>query len=293
MLKDKDYRIVMTILVKNEADIIETNIKTHAKLGVDGFVVMDNGSTDGTREILSRLQKEFEMVIVDEKGLYSQSKFMMRLAKIAKKRLGANWVINNDADEFWLPRNGLSLKENLNFNGAVLTVQRYNMILEEGKPFVKSNYFVENPIFYTKEKQLSGDVSIVLTKIAPKTIVNPNGLIYLRGGNHKALHIKSFRDYFRSGYDKIKRFKAIEVFHFPIRSYEQFEKNIKNRKVLLESQKRISMGPHYRRWVELFKLGRLKEEFEKNILFRREDIAVLEKYSILKFDETIKNTLVV
>ncbi|HFU76545.1 MAG TPA: glycosyltransferase family 2 protein, partial [Arcobacter sp.] len=50
-----DFTLVMTILVKNEADIIETTIKTHAKLGVDAFVVTDNNSSDGTREILSQL----------------------------------------------------------------------------------------------------------------------------------------------------------------------------------------------------------------------------------------------
>jgi len=43
-----NFCLVMTILVKDEADIIEANIRTHASLGVDAFVVMDNNSTDGT-----------------------------------------------------------------------------------------------------------------------------------------------------------------------------------------------------------------------------------------------------
>ncbi len=30
----------MTILVRDEVDIIEANIRTHAKLGVDGFVAL-------------------------------------------------------------------------------------------------------------------------------------------------------------------------------------------------------------------------------------------------------------
>ncbi len=283
-----NFRLVMTILVKDEADIIEANIRTHASLGVDAFAIMDNNSTDGTRDILVRLQKEFEIVIIDEVGDYNQAKWMKSLAKIAKNRLKADWVINNDADEFWIPKNELSLKENLAFKGSILTVQRYNMLLLDKKEFFKSPYYVKNPIFYSKENQLnSKKISITLTKIAPKTIINPHGLIYLRGGNHKALHIANIIDYLRSGYDKIKRFKDIEVFHYPIRSYTQFEKNIRNRKRLLESRKKIAMGPHYRRWVELYNIGELEDEFYRSIIFKEDDIKTLLKYDIIEYNERV------
>jgi len=283
----------MTILVRDEADIIEANIRTHASLGVDAFVIMDNGSIDGTREILSKLVKEFEIIVIDEKGDYNQAKWMKQLATIAKKRLKADWVINNDADEFWLPKNDLNLKENLAFKGSVLTVERYNMILEREKYFFDTSYLVENPIFYSKEKQLTSEkLSIILTKIGPKTIINPYGLIYLRGGNHKALHIRNMRDYLRSGYDKIKRFKDIEVFHYPIRSYTQFEQNIKNRKRLLESSKKVSMGPHYKRWVQLYNEGKLLDEFKNSIVFNQKDIDTLLKYDIIKYTKSVKSKII-
>ena len=288
-----NFRLVMTILVRDEADIIEANIRTHASLGVDAFVVMDNNSTDGTREILDSLQQEFEIIVIDETGEYTQAKWMKQLAQIAKNRLKADWVINNDADEFWLPNNSLNLKENLAFKGSVLTLQRYNMLLlDDNDNFLDSTYYVENPVFYSKQKQLTSDrLSIILTKIGPKTIINPHGLIYLRGGNHKALHIGNIRDYLRCGYDKIKRFEAIEVFHYPIRSYAQFEKNIKNRKRLLQSSKKVSMGPHYKRWVELYNRGKLQEEFENSIIFHQNDIDTLLKYNIVKYDDRMKSTI--
>jgi len=286
----------MTILVKNEADIIEANIRTHAALGVDAFAVMDNDSTDGTREILEKLQREFELLIIDEKGQYNQAKWMKQLASIAKNDLKADWVINNDADEFWLPSNDMNLKENLAFKGSVLTVNRYNMILDEAcheGNFFASTHYVENPVFYTKKVQLHIEkISMVLTKIGPKTIVNPYGLIEIRGGNHKAWHITNTIEYLFKKYDQIKKFDMINVYHYPFRSYEQFEKNIKNRKLLLESKKHIRMGPHYRRWVKLYNEEKLEEEFHTRLCFQKEEIQVLKKYGILAEDTTLKNKII-
>ena len=287
-----DFRVVMTILVKNEDDIIEENIRVHAALGVDAFVVMDNDSTDGTKEILRRLQKEYEITVIEEKGLYNQARWMKRLAMEAKK-LGADWVINNDADEFWIPKEGKTLRECLAFKGSVITVHRYNMLIDqksysEDFSFYNMHYRVENPIYYQKEyQQTHENVSIILAKNAPKVITNPHGLLLIRGGNHKALHIANIRDYFKH-YDKIQRNSDITVYHYPIRSYWQFEKNIQNRKMLLESGKHIRMGPHYRRWVRLLNEGKLHEEFNK-LLFHEEEITVFQKYGVIVEDTYPQN----
>jgi len=275
--------LTMTILVKNEADIIEKNIRFHAKKGVDNFVVMDNNSTDGTREILEKLSKEFEITIIDEKGVYNQAKWMTKLTHIARKKYNPKFLIPNDADEFWWCEG--NLKEIIP-NRAVTTVDRFNFLLYEGlESWDKSEYRVENPIFYRKNTQLSSEkISIILTKISPKVIIKPKGLIWIRGGNHKALHLFNFKDYFKH-YDKIKRFEKIKVFHFPIRSFEQFKKNIENRRILL--QKGAKMGPHYKRWVRLLESGKLEEEFYNNLVFKKEELKVLEKFGIIVKEKNV------
>ncbi len=169
----KNLNLVMTILVKNEADIIEANIRTHTKFGVDHFVIMDNDSTDGTREILSKLQKDFSIVIIDEKGYYQQKRFMTRLAFEAKRRFKPDWIINSDADEFWLPDDTVSLKNYLGFRGAVLKVDRFNMLpplssLKDDRAFFDSIYEVTNQINYRFRKR--EDISILLGQASRKVI---------------------------------------------------------------------------------------------------------------------------
>ncbi|MDM5271270.1 glycosyltransferase family 2 protein [Sulfurovum sp. zt1-1] len=262
-----NFTLVMTILVKNEADIIETNIRTHAALGVDAFVVMDNDSTDGTREILAKLQNEFEITIYDEKEPYNQKKFMTKLAFKAKDLYNADWIINNDADEFWIPNDGLNLKNHLKYKGGVLRVARSNMILHEGiKNWWESKYQVINQINYR-----FGEPNIILGHTARKTIVNPHGLIKINAGNHSAEHIALL---------KKKEINDIHVYHYPIRSYKQFESTVLVRKNHPKNKLNNRFGTHYRRWIQLYDEGKLEEEYN-NFIFKHDEVSVMKKINLL------------
>lgn len=272
-------RLVMTILCRNEVDIIEYNIRVHSYLGVDAFVIMDNGSTDGTREKIAELAKEFTIKIIDQTGIYNQKVWMKELVFTARDKLNASWVISNDADEFWLPENKRSIKELLNHSDSVVTVKRSNMLLteealEEGYHFSQANYRVKYPICYDKNAELNEEkISMFFPNISPKVIVNPYGFIKISGGNHRAKHIaRAFTQRTES---------ALRVYHYPIRSYSQFETNIKHRVKLL--QKNARMGNHYRRWVKMYQCGELKKEFDSFII-NNQQIPTFENYSIITKD---------
>src|SRR6266704_3691738 len=94
-------RLLGVTMVRNEADIIESFVRHN--LGVlDGLVVVDHGSFDGTAEILAKLQSEGLplRVVRDADPVYRQSETMTTLAREALTRDGADFVFALDADEF-------------------------------------------------------------------------------------------------------------------------------------------------------------------------------------------------
>ncbi len=276
-------RIIMSLLVKNEADIIEDNIRFHAAQGVDAFIIMDNGSDDGTIEIIERLSSEFDISLQINLGVYNQGPWMTELAKTAKKVLKADLVISNDADEFWSVNSGQSLHSVLTNKESIITVKRYNFIqsleaMQNKQAYFESPYKVACPILYSKQDQVNkAGLAIPLSKISPKVIVNPAGLLKIKGGNHRAKHVYAWRD---------RECDDIQVHHYPIRSFSQFARNIENRKQLLDTNPQTRMGVHYKRWVELLRDNQLEQEFDRMSLSLT-DIKVLERLGVI---DDIKTT---
>lgn len=89
-------------MCKDELDIIRTTVSLMLEQ-VDAVIVADNGSTDGTRQILDDIAKfdaDRLWVINDPDPAYYQSAKMSHLAELAAEQ-GAEWVVPFDADEVW------------------------------------------------------------------------------------------------------------------------------------------------------------------------------------------------
>ena len=269
--------LVMSILVRNEEDIIEDNILFHRKQGVDAFIVGDNASTDTTRARVEALARKIPIQILDfPDGEYWQTRWRTQMARLAYKQYNAWWVISNDADEFWFADSG-NLKKDLDPRKAILRARRANMLMaKEGAPYYLSPWRVSAPIHYRSKYQKEAiQMALSLAKLPPKVAVNPRGLLFVRGGNHRAFHLWSW------GIPSTS--KKILIYHFPIRGYEEFLSNAEQKKRIFKAHPNTRVGQHDHRWVKLLDAGKLAEEYA-NLVYTEEELRLLQKLGFVVQD---------
>ena len=99
--------VVLTMMVRDEADIIAATLEHHLAEGIDRILVTDNASVDGTREILADYARVAPVTVFDDpEHRKQQAEVVTRMARAAATEHAAEWVINGDADEFVLARSG-------------------------------------------------------------------------------------------------------------------------------------------------------------------------------------------
>lgn len=264
-------RLVMTLLVRDEADIVEANIKFHLDRGVDFIVATDNGSCDGTTEILEQYEREGVLHLIHEPSrVLDQASWVNRMGRFAFDRLHADLVFHCDADEFWYPWSG-SLKRELLARPwvDVLHANVVNILMRQRngeevfpddavyaatKPFPKGN----------KQDRNVDNTSFLLFKYPKKVIYKlKKGYLPVTTGNHR-IHESADLPVLLQGISR-----DIEVFHFPIRGIEQFARKAINGGEARENYEK-SLGRdvgkqnwHIRRWLELSRSGKLLEEYNR------------------------------
>jgi hypothetical protein len=204
--------LVMTLLARDEADVIEQWLAFHLNAGADFVVATDNNSVDGTTDVLERYAREGHLRLIREPGDdLRQNEWVTRMARLASTEHGAHWVINSDADEFWWPR-GASLARVL---GAI--PPRYGTV----GAFLRT--FLPRP---GEEGSFAERLTVRFSALAPiqdpaslykpirKVIHRGHPEITLSRGNHAVVD---------SPFDPLRGWFPIEVLHFPLRSRAQCE----------------------------------------------------------------------
>lgn len=204
-------KLILTLLARDEEDIIRENILFHLNHGVDFIIATNNDSADGTADIFNEFEKQGVLKSIYEPGNdHSQWKWVTKMARLAAEKYNADGVINSDADEYWYPL-GCGLKEALQEvprEISVLEVDHHDFV-----PFsITDKPFYERMIYSKK-----GGLNAHGKPLPPKVIHGAMTDVVMFQGNHKLIE---------SGNLKLAKTKTIEVLHFSIRSFKQYEKKI-------------------------------------------------------------------
>ena len=247
-------KLAMTLLVRNEEDVVEANVRFHLDRGVDMVVAMDNGSSDATAEILRSFEREGVMRVVEcpAPEEFRQAEYVTLLARLAAVEHGADWVIDADADEFWWPLAG-SLKDVLEAvpdDWDVLEVPRSDFLpaAEDDGPF-------HQRLVVRETRSISPTGWPLLPKVAHRA--HPE--IEVATGNHSVIG-----PWTRAAHAH----GLIEVLHFPLRDYKQFERKV------VQTGEAFAQTPSVptnaaldqRELYRLAQEGRLREYYEQRVL---------------------------
>jgi hypothetical protein len=97
----RHVKLVMTLVARDAADVIAPMLEHHLAQGVDLILVADDGSVDGTREIVSGYSGTGRVLLAADPVEKTRSAVVARLATAAAVTHGADWVMNADVGEFW------------------------------------------------------------------------------------------------------------------------------------------------------------------------------------------------
>lgn len=203
-------KIVSITAVKNEADIIESFVRYHLNI-LDLMIILDNGSTDETNSILTKLIEEGLSVVVlkdTDKYFEPREKYNMLLKK-AINEYCADIICTLDVDEFLTcdSKNPREIIENMDpFSYFIVKWRTYVPLNID-----KDTKFIPSKLVHIRDEEIETFYKVILTK----ELYN-NYRVQLVTGNHDLF----ISDRFKNKITCVEM-NDLRIAHFPLRSVEQ------------------------------------------------------------------------
>ena len=249
-------RVVMTMMVRDEADIIAAALEHHLNQGFDRILVTDNASVDGTREILAEYAKHAPVTVYDDpEHRKQQAQTVTRMARLARLEFGADWVVNSDADEFVMSlRDGKTSADVIRSWPTSIVSTTVPVVNLVGPVALSGGGLTTRMLWRDVRTPQQLQAAGVIAHPTPNTIHVGHPGVDVRQGNH-------FTSLLSKGAPEGG--PGIEVLHVPWRSWEQFERKTVNAGRGYEANPMLRPSPNHhgmldwRRWQE----GTLMESF--------------------------------
>jgi Glycosyl transferase family 2 len=248
-------RIVGTLMVRDEVDVVAAMIEHHLAQGLDRLIVTDNASADGTTEVLEEYAAAGLVELHhDPEHRKQQHAVVTRMARWARTRHRADWVLNLDADEFLVPVDrSLTVRQALEATSLHLnafTVPVTNLV----GPAAWSGSGVGRLLW----RDLRSDEQLqeigIHAQPTPNAVHRGESDVRVAQGNH----FVSLRS---NGQPPPE--VALEVLHLPWRSWAQLERKVVNTGRAYESSPDLRPSPNHHGMADYrrHQQGRLREAY--------------------------------
>jgi Glycosyl transferase family 2 len=245
----------MTLLARDEADIVDAQIAFHLHAGVDFVIATDNGSLDGTTEILEAYARQGVLHLIREPELdMRQEEWVTHMARLAASDFEADWVLNSDADEFWWPRGG-TLPEVLATIPPRYGVVRCLWRHFAPRPDTHSLFAERMTVRLTLSHPWNDPANPF--NVNQKIVHRADPEVIVAWGNH---------DVSAAGLLPLGGWHPIEVLHFPLRTPEQYERKVVNAWSAWSRSQTRGPQPHQVAAYDAYREGRLRERYESFVI---------------------------
>jgi hypothetical protein len=260
-------RIVLITMPYDQVDIVEDFLDWHLDLDIDLILALDGGSADGTRDVLERYARTKRVVwlTLPERDMTKYS-IADELAAMARDRYEADWIIYCDVDEF-VCTHGKSLRTVLAESDrdgiTLLNLPRRTMtgpLIPPGRRATEAlTLRIDRTVVPSAEQMMSWDF--------------PVPFAFLEVGGHVAIRAAAIGSFAFGMHSAVVTWGTsatsdLYILHYAIRGYEELRQKVRNTEKWLEDNPHLppGWGWHWRRWIQLEKAGRLREDYERQFV---------------------------
>jgi hypothetical protein len=279
-------KIVVSLGVKDEVDLIACTLEHLFAIGVDFVVACDIESSDGTTDVLERYRSRGKIWYF-QLGQHASHEEWERVNLGLLRQTDADWFVFLDADEFPLPATG-QLRDSAAFARAdVVTLDRFNVPLCSARPrlpaaLTPEHYdelmLVVDPVAdYWQRLETAPSLPWLLSPIAPRVAARPDCIAGITLGAHDVVPPEG-RPVRR------ERARDLVVAHVPFTTSQRFARKVANIRDTLRLHPMVfpeGSALHWKRWAAFPDPESVQEEFER-MLFDPLAVAELRNRDVIR-----------